>query len=217
MTRSCRIGQVLQLAAVAHPAFTTGSGQEARRFAPPLQAPSLFPLASAMRALLVLVTVAALAIASGAGPSIAVCPSGTNAPNCGTGGNAPCADLSYAVNNVFPNDAGSGGVTLALCAGRFGPASCNVTLPGSAAVVGAGAGATVVDCEGQYRMLQVLGPLLNVTLANLTIVNGHADDDTVGGAFGGSVFVMWEFSGDTDTPLSVVVDGLNVSNSRCGH
>ncbi len=125
-------------------------------------------------------------------------PNGIDGPMCGTS-STPCASVRYAVNQqaaaVLPLGAP---VLVVLGPGRYTSASCGAVAGRPLSIVGAGSGSggSLVDCEGNDRLLYTNS---SVTLSGVAISNGHArvvvnasapfEGQPVAG--GGAVAVLW--------------------------
>lgn len=142
--------------------------------------------------LYILLSIAATCCATGnsANNVICVAPDGSDTPTCGS---VPCcATLKHAVEVVAPPAAAASAspLLIRLAPGLFGVDSCNTTVSTSLTIVGAGVGASVIDCASQARALVVQGPWVNVSLSHLTVQNGYWYEEGAAGG-GGCVYVDW--------------------------
>jgi hypothetical protein len=156
-----------------------------------------------------------MAINSGTVLSIAVAVGGAASMPCGVpGATSPCGSLALA-RDVFVavglQTAGVLGAAVVLGRGTFGPSSCNVTWPDVEflSIVGAGPGATTVDCGLTGRMLRTGARNVSVTALALVGCASSALPGTgpaLGEAApapdtlsGGCILVVWkDFVGSLD-------------------
>jgi hypothetical protein len=133
---------------------------------------------------------------------IMVAANGTDSPTCG-GSTDPCGSMRYAVNvranSLEPVDSVA---AVVLGEGYYGPGSCSTNATRPISIVGAGSGATVVDCGGTDRALYTNA---SITMFGLTITGGAVsidfndtgvnDFDVRYASGGGGVAVVWSEGG----------------------
>ena len=164
-------------------------------------------------AVLCTLCVARMARSSASAVTLHVHPNGSDADDCSA--LHPCASFSAAVARSDLISSVDDVLVLA-AAGDYDERSCNVSISKNMRLVGAGRDSTVINCHGRSRAFQAIGAFTDLTIANLSVINGFADERHPGheaGVFGGCIFVWPQQDSNASLAgITITISGLRLQN-----